>query len=358
MADPLKFSELTDVGDTQVDDSLPGLRDGDNVRFDIPGTGFKDSFGNYLIAWDTLGANATDYMKFTSGDSGTPSTITLISSNSDSSLDIVLKGSGVLDVIGYFTINGSTSINKIIDDDSMASASATNVATSESIVAYIASIVSSAGAAGTIARSNGSTYQPSTATFADTYAASQLLYSNGANTVQGLATANSAVLRTNASGVPAWASMTNGQLLIGNTGGTPTLATLTAGGGTTIINSPGSIEVRSSGGGYGWTEVTGTSQTMAVNNGYIANNGAQVDLTLPVGASIGDTLIIQGKGAGGWKISQNVGQKIHFGSTDTTAGTGGSLESTHRYDSIELLCITTNTNWAVLTGPQGTITVT
>lgn len=44
----------------------------------------------------------------------------------------------------------------------------------------------------------------STATFASTYGASELLYSNGANTVVGLATANGSVLTTGAGGVPAW----------------------------------------------------------------------------------------------------------------------------------------------------------
>ncbi|MBK9294121.1 MAG: hypothetical protein IPM57_06700 [Oligoflexia bacterium] len=46
----------------------------------------------------------------------------------------------------------------------------------------------------------------STATFADTYAASTLLYSNGANNVVGLATANDSILTTNGTGVPTWAS--------------------------------------------------------------------------------------------------------------------------------------------------------
>lgn len=111
-------------------------------------------------------------------------------------------------------------------------------------------------------------------------------------------------------------------------------------------------------GSFLWTEVTATSASMAVNNGYIANNGAQVDLTLPATALVGKTLKVQGKGAGGWKISQNAGQTIHFGSSDTMTGIGGSLESTNQYDSLELVCITEDTDWAVLGAPQGTLTVT
>ncbi len=65
--------------------------------------------------------------------------------------------------------------------------------------------VTAIGAAGQILRVGASPFVPAwtTATFADTYAASTLLYSNGANTVQGLATANSAVLVTGVGGVPA-----------------------------------------------------------------------------------------------------------------------------------------------------------
>jgi hypothetical protein len=58
------------------------------------------------------------------------------------------------------------------------------------------------GAAGKILRSDGTVNAYSTSTFADTYAASTLLYSNGADTVTGLATANSGVLVTSAGGVP------------------------------------------------------------------------------------------------------------------------------------------------------------
>lgn len=219
-----------------------------------------------------------------------------------------------------------------------------------------ATFPSAAGAAGTVLRSNGTGWVASTATFADTYSASTLLYSNGANTVTGLATANSATLVTNSSGVPAWtSSMTNGQLLIGNTGNTPTLNTLTAGTGITISNTAGSITISGTGSGYTWTEVTGTSQAMAADSGYIANNAGLVTLTLPSTAAVGTSVIVQGKGAGGWRIAQNSGQTIRFGSVSTTTGVAGNLSSTNRYDSVELLCITANTDWAVLTAPQGII---
>ena len=102
------------------------------------------------------------------------------------------------------------------------------------------------GANGTIAQSDGTKYTFTTATYPSTTTANQLLYSSATNTVGGLASANSATLITNSSGVPAFTgSMTNGQVLIGSTGATPTLATLTAGANITITNGAGSITIAS-----------------------------------------------------------------------------------------------------------------
>jgi len=104
-----------------------------------------------------------------------------------------------------------------------------------------------------------------------------------------------------------------------------------------------------SGGGVGitWNEITDTSQTASSNNGYIANNSSQVNITLPSSCAIGSLIAIVGKGSGGWKISQNAGQTIHFINIDTTTGTSGYVQSTEQYDSLELVCITANTDFVV-----------
>lgn len=107
-----------------------------------------------------------------------------------------------------------------------------------------------------------------------------------------------------------------------------------------------------SGSGVIWTEVTGTTQTMAVSSGYIANNAALVTLTLPSTSTVGSVIYINGKGAGGWSIAQAAGQSIHVGSAVSTTGVGGSVASTNRYDSVCLVCITANTEWAVQSAPQ------
>jgi len=111
-----------------------------------------------------------------------------------------------------------------------------------------------------------------------------------------------------------------------------------------------------SGGGLTWNEETGTSATMSVNNGYIANNAGLVTLTLPTTAAVGDIVEVVGKGAGGWKIAQNASEDISFVDSTTTSGTGGSIASTSQYDSVTLVCITANTSW-VIKASTGNLTI-
>lgn len=96
-----------------------------------------------------------------------------------------------------------------------------------------------------------------------------------------------------------------------------------------------------------WIQINTTSRQMANNTGYIANNAAEVGLTLPATASQGSTIKVLGKGAGGWGILQNSGQTIYFGDLTTTTGLAGGLASTKARDSITLICVTQDTEWQV-----------
>lgn len=90
-----------------------------------------------------------------------------------------------------------------------------------------------------------------------------------------------------------------------------------------------------------------TTTTMAVNNGYIVTNAALQTFTLPVVSAVGDVIeLIRPSGAGGWKISTELGKSIQFGSVLTTGETG-SIISTGIGDTIHLVCITANTLWMV-----------
>lgn len=106
-----------------------------------------------------------------------------------------------------------------------------------------------------------------------------------------------------------------------------------------------------------WSEVTGTTQAMAVGHGYLLNNAGTVTATLPSTAAVGDRVAVVGSGAGGWVLAQNAGQTIHFASANTTTGATGSLSSNSRYDSVELICNVTNTDWVVRSS-VGSIIVT
>lgn len=153
------------------------------------------------------------------------------------------------------------------------------------------------------------------------------------------------------------------ETLTGNTGGAVgadanSNVNILGAGGLTVVGTPGSntLTITSSGSGFVWNNVSGTSSSMSPDNGYVANNAGLVTLTLPVTAAFGTAIAIQGFGAGGFIVAQNAGQNIQFGSTSTTIGAGGSLASTNQYDSLQLLCVVANTTWTVLGGPQGTLT--
>lgn len=151
--------------------------------------------------------------------------------------------------------------------------------------------------------------------------------------------------------------LTNGQLLIGSTGAAATKGTLTAGGGITITNAAGSITISSGSGGFSWTTVSGSTQAMAAENGYIAANGTLTTFTLPPTAVVGDTFVVTGNAvATGWKIAQNASQKIYIGTTVTTTGTGGSLQSTQIRDTVTIVCVATNTDFQVMS-MMGNITI-
>lgn len=148
------------------------------------------------------------------------------------------------------------------------------------------------------------------------------------------------------------------ETITGNSGGAvpPTAGniTLIGSGGITVVGDPGTstLTISVSGTGTPWTSVAGTTQAMAVNNGYVPQNVALTTFTLPVTSVFGSYLAIVGNGSGGWIIAQNAGQNIQIGANSSTIGVGGSVASVNRYDSLELICTVANTTWVTLGGPQ------
>lgn len=99
-----------------------------------------------------------------------------------------------------------------------------------------------------------------------------------------------------------------------------------------------------------------TSKLMSPNTNYISDHTSKVSFTLPAYSSIGDVIRIVGKGVGGWEILQSSTQQIMLGHSATSYGDTGKVASYHYSDSIELVCITTNTIWRV-TSVMGNITI-
>lgn len=151
----------------------------------------------------------------------------------------------------------------------------------------------------------------------------------------------------------------NGQVLVG--GGTgPVWANITSTDtSVTITNGANTIDLSvAPSSSFTWNVETGASVNMAVNNGYIANrSAATLAALLPATAAVGDVVRVTGiDNATGWRITQNAGQTIHLGTSATTTGVAGYLESTAIRDSVELVCVIANTTWNALS-IVGNITV-
>jgi len=131
--------------------------------------------------------------------------------------------------------------------------------------------------------------------------------------------------------------------------GTIVAGEFTGTGGMVITNGANSITLA-----FNQTTVEATtSQTMSQNTTYVTNSSSLVTLTLPASPTVGQLIYIIGLGTGGWRVSQNSGQQIIIGSSRTTAGTGGYIQSANYTDGIILLAHSTST-WAALSQPQST----
>jgi len=245
------------------------------------------------------------------------------------------------------------------------------------------------GTATQIMQSGGAAAIPawSTATYPATTVQGDVMFSSAANTVVGLVKDTNVtryISNTGAASNPAWAQieLTNGVVGIlpvasGGSGFATTTAYAVLCGGTTATNpfqpiagvgtatqvltsnGAGALPTfqDAGGGGLSWSESTGTTQALAVGTGYITNNVAQVVCTLPDTAALGSVIRICGKGAGGWRISQNAGESIIWDEgTSTTGGVGGYLASSDDHDAVEILCTVADTTWTVISS-KGNITV-
>jgi hypothetical protein len=109
--------------------------------------------------------------------------------------------------------------------------------------------------------------------------------------------------------------------------------------------------------GFTWTTVLTGTATMAANMGYIVDDtGANVVLTMPTVANVGDVIRVVGFVDTSWQIAQNALQYIIIGTKTTTPGTGGYLMSNQANDCVEMVCVVANTAFVVMSS-MGNITV-
>lgn len=261
-----KFSNFADGGDLEIDDIVVGLRDGVNTRFSFQGV--PDTY------------------------------LPLAGGTMEGTIDM---DSNVITGLPSPT-NPSDAVNK----------------------AYVDAITAPVGAVGTIQRSNGTNWVPSTSTFADTYSVNNLLYASSANTVTGLATANSGVLVTSAGGVPSIAT------------DIPTAVTI----GGAYIYRVGGTDVAVSDGGTGASTLTG----LLTGNGTSAFTGTAITQynILSGGASNLPNSIAPSATSGVPLISQGAASQPVFG-TATVPG-GGTGNTT--FTAYSLICAGTTATGA------------
>lgn len=140
----VKFSDFTDGSEVQIGDQVVGLRAGVNTRFDFPGTGIKDSAGNYMLAYGTAGGAAVNYVSLLNSLSSNSPVIDVAGTDTNIDLTIDTKGTGaikltapVTDVESLTFFGDAVTVQNILDEDDMSSDSDTALATQQSIKAYV-----------------------------------------------------------------------------------------------------------------------------------------------------------------------------------------------------------------------------
>ncbi len=251
------------------------------------------------------------------------------------------------------TDTSTSAMSFVVDEDNMASDSATKVPTQQSVKAYAdtketkakvtpiaVSTATAAGTAAKVATTVGGTYTPVlgdiifvTFTNANTATSPTInIDGSGAKSIL-LGNANPTGVAMAGTKVMMWYDGTAFQLF-GSQRVTDTDTN------TTYIEATA------------FNTVSTTTQAAAVNTGYIANNASQVNFTLPGTVAIGQIVHVLGLGAGGWRVTAPAGDNIMIEGNST--GAAGYIFG-GQYASVTLRCIVANATWEVV-GYTGNIT--
>jgi len=95
-----------------------------------------------------------------------------------------------------------------------------------------------------------------------------------------------------------------------------------------------------------YVNVTGATQAMAVNTGYVVNDASSlITFTPPSTCAVGTVFAVAGNSASGWTINLATNsQTMNFGSSQGTT----ALASSNAFDSVKFVCTVANTTFTVL----------
>jgi hypothetical protein len=341
----------------------------------VGGTGLN---GGNITSTGTLsidvGVTAGQIVQVAAGDK-----LPVIDGSNLTSLNASNISSGTLSVARGGTGQNTLAANRLIVGNgttavvSLAAGSSGQVLTSSGAGAdpvwSTATFPTSGGTTGTILRSNGTNFINSTSTFADTYAINTLLYAGSANTVSGLATANTGALVTSNTGVPSWASGTTANRVLRTNGTTvsfaqvdPTTDISTGSGNVTVQSASGSTSTFGNTGGASVTTIqSGTGGITAAVSGTTGNIGLTAGstsgaITLTPGTTSGTVTI--GAASTGATLVGNTGA----GATSTLRGgsgaSGQAILSSAGTGASAIALTVTGANGGITLTPNGTGAVT
>lgn len=154
------FNQFADGGTIKQTDSVVGVRDNTEAKFNFPGDGIQDANGNWILKYQSAGPLSVNYLIFENSTTGQPIVIKgdgsddnismLLMSDDDGSIELRTNGSGdisfnalatgnlnITTTGGFVNLNSTTPIKGVLDEDDMASNSAQDVPTQQSTKAYV-----------------------------------------------------------------------------------------------------------------------------------------------------------------------------------------------------------------------------
>jgi len=132
------------------------------------------------------------------------------------------------------------------------------------------------------------------------------------------------------------------------TGATGTILTSTGSGTAPSWQPPAALALP-------WNNVTGTSATMVINQGYSANNAGLVTLTMPTTVPFGSIQQLAAFGGGGFKVQLAAGQQLFTAGASSTVA--GSLSSTAQYQFAATVCLVANLSFVISNMTGGSFTL-